>query len=200
MSKQILSGFAQASAIVAALAFSTSFAQAEGEFSEGSNAKEFGFLDEEKATFSGKVVDIMCELSGNCVDNCGGGTRLMGIIRSSDNKLILPLKNAQLAFNGPTEDLVPYCNKQVDVDGVLIGDQEFYGTKFYMVQFIRDAGSEKWNKAKLWTKEWKKRNPDVAKGKGPWFKRDPRVKKQIAANGYFGLGHEADEKYRAENQ
>ena len=200
MSKKYLPGFGHTTAIIAALTLSASLAHAEGEFAEGSKAKEFGFQEEEKATFSGKVVDVMCELSGDCVDNCGNGKRLMGIVRDADNKLILPLKNAQLAFNGPTEDLVPYCNKQVDVDGVLIGDQEFYGAKFYMVQFIRDAGSDKWNKAKLWTGEWKKRNPDVAKGKGPWFKRDPRVKKQIAATGYFGLGHEADDKYRAENQ
>ena len=175
----------------------TSFA--EGEFAEGSNAKEFGFEEEEKATFSGKIVDVTCELSGDCVENCGNGHRLMGIVRDADNKLILPLKNAQLAFNGPADDLVPYCNKQVDVDGVLIGDQEIYGAKFYMLQFIRESGAPKWNKAKLWTAAWKKRNPEAA-GKGPWFKRDPRVKKQIAATGYFGLGHEADEQYRAENQ
>ena len=186
--------------LLGGLALSTGIAQAEGEFAEGSNAKEFGFQEEEKATFSGKVVDIMCELSGNCEDNCGNGERLMGIVRDADNKLILPLKNAQLAFNGPVDDLVPYCNKQVDVDGVLIGDAEVYGAKFYMLQFIKEAGAPEWSKAKLWTAAWKNRNPDVAEGKGPWFKRDPRVVKQIEATGYFGLGHEADEKYRAENQ
>ncbi|MEM7214568.1 MAG: hypothetical protein AAF423_03420 [Pseudomonadota bacterium] len=184
----------------ASLAFSVTLAQAEGEFSAGSNAKGFGFQEEEKATFSGKVVDILCEVAGNCVESCGNGTRLMGIVRAADNKLILPLKNAQLAFNGPVDDLVPYCNKDVDVDGVLVGDAEVYNAKFYMLQFIREAGAPEWNKAKLWTAAWKSRNPDVASGKGPWFKRDPRVVKQVEANGYFGLGHDADEKYRVENQ
>ncbi|MEM9330300.1 MAG: hypothetical protein AAGA53_03175 [Pseudomonadota bacterium] len=187
-------------ALLGGLALSSGIAQAEGEFSEGSNAKEFGFIDEEQATFSGKVVDVMCELSGNCEDNCGNGERLMGIVRDADNKLILPLKNAQLAFNGPVDDLVPYCNKQVDVDGVLIGDVESYGAKFYMLQFIKEAGAPEWSKANLWTAAWKARNPEVADGKGPWFKRDPRVAKQIEATGYFGIGHEADEKYRAENE
>lgn len=185
--------------IFSALAFVSS-AYAEGEFAEGSKAKEFGFQEEEKATFSGKVVDVTCEVTGNCVDACGAGKRLMGIVRAADGKLILPLKNAQLAFNGPVDDLVPYCGKDVDVDGVLVGDQEIYGAKFYMLQFIRESGAGKWKKARLWTAAWKKRNPDVAKGKGPWFKRDPRVLKQIEATGYFGLGHEADEKYREENQ
>ncbi|MEO0327046.1 MAG: hypothetical protein AAF217_00470 [Pseudomonadota bacterium] len=176
----------------------TTFAMG-AEFSDGSNAKEFGFIDEEKATFSGKVVDILCELSGDCAETCGSGNRLMGIVRDKDNTLVLVLKNAQLSFNGPVHDLVPYCNKKVDVDGLLIGDVESYNAKFYMVQFIRDAGAAEWKKAKLWTKAWKERNPE-ATGKGPWFRRDPRVIKQTEAEGYFGLGHEADEQYRVENQ
>ncbi|MGI9350423.1 MAG: hypothetical protein ACR2O3_02570 [Rhizobiaceae bacterium] len=198
--KNILRSSARVTFILASVVFSISVAQAEGEFAEGSNAKEYGFEEEEKATFSGKVVDILCELGGDCADNCGSGNRLMGIVRKEDGKLILVLKNAQLAFNGPVEDLVPYCNKDVDVDGVLIGDAEIYNAKFYMLQFIKEAGAPEWNKAKLWTSAWKKKNPDVAKGKGPWFKRDPRVAKQIEATGYFGLGHEADEEYRKENQ
>lgn len=198
--KNILKKLGFLTSFSAAVAFSASLAFAEGEFAEGSNAKEFGFQGEEKATFSGKVVDVTCELTGNCADNCGNGKRLMGIVRDVDNKLILPLKNAQLAFNGPVDDLVPYCNKKVDVDGVLVGDPEFYGASFYMLQFIRDAGAPEWSKANLWTAAWKARNPDAADGKGAWFRRDPRVLKQIEANGFFGLGHEADEKYRAENQ
>lgn len=180
------------------MAFQVGAASA-ADFSEGSNAKEFGFIDEAKATFSGKVVDIMCELQGECDQQCGGGERLLGIVRDSDNVLVPVLKNAQLAFNGPMDDLAPYCNKAVDVDGLLLGDAELYGNRFYMVQFIREAGAAEWNKANQWTKAWKARNPE-ATGKGPWFRRDPRVLKQIEANGYFGLGKEADEAYFAENQ
>ena len=183
---------------LAALLVTAPFAVA-ADFSEGSKAKEWGLTDEEKATFSGKVVDILCELSGDCPDNCGNGTRNLGIVRAGDSKLVSVLKNRQSSFNGATEDLLPYCNKQVDVDGLLIGDSEEYTAKFYMVQFIRDAGAEKWNKASLWTKEWKKRNPE-AKGKGPWFRRDPRVIAQIEKDGNFGLGHAADDKYREENK
>lgn len=174
--------------------------QAEGQFSEGSTAKEYGLAEEEKALFSGKVVDVLCELTGNCPDNCGDTKRVMGIVRENDNKLILVLKNGQFSFNGPVEDLIPYCNQKVDVDGLLIADPEDYGAKFFMVQKIRKSGAPDWSKANKWVAAWKAKNPEIADQKGPWFRRDPRVAKQIEATGYFGLGAEADEKYRAENQ
>lgn len=184
----------------AALLIGQSAFAEEGQFSAGSSAKEYGLQEEEKALFSGKVVDVACELSGDCVDNCGNGNRIMGVVREADNKLILVLKNGQFSFNGPIEDLLPYCNKNVEVDGLMIGDAEIYGTKFYMVQKIREAGAPEWNKANKWTKAWNARNPEAAAKKGPWFRKDPRVLKQIEATGYFGLGAEADEKYRIENE
>ncbi|MEE9314778.1 MAG: hypothetical protein V3V02_09020 [Rhizobiaceae bacterium] len=169
------------------------------DFSAGSKAKKWNLYGEEKATFSGKVVDVLCELSGDCPANCGDGNRNLGVVRASDNRLVLVLKNRQSAFNGATEDLLPYCNKKVDVDGLLIGEDEVVKAKFYMVQFIRVVGTEKWNKASLWTKRWAEKNP-AAKGKGPWFRRDPRVKKQLAKSGHFGLGVDFDKKYIEENE
>ena len=171
-----------------------------GDFSKGSTAAEFGLSGEEKATFSGKVVDVLCELSGDCPDKCGNGTRLMGILRDADNKLVVALKNAQFEFNGPVDDLLPYCNKAVDVDGLLVGEDPGFQAKGYMVQKIRLKGDSEWNKANTWTNAWKKRNPEFAEGKGPWYRRDPRVVKQIEKNGYFGLGDEVDAKWREENQ
>ena len=183
---------------VASLLMMASIAPA-GDFSEGSKAKEWGLSEEVKATFSGKVVDILCELSGDCPDNCGAGERHLGIVRSADNALISVLKNRQAAFNGATDDLLPFCNQKVDVDGVLIADEEEYGAKFYMVQFIRPSGDTDWQKATRWTKAWKARNPEFAKGKGAWFRRDPRVNAALEKDGRFGLGHEVDDKYRKEN-
>ena len=63
-----------------------------------------------------------------------------------------------------------------------------------MVQLIRPEGSADWVKATQWTKEWAKRNPE-AKGKGPWFRRDPRIKAMIEADGYLGLGLETDKAF-----
>ncbi|MGI9356309.1 MAG: hypothetical protein ACR2PF_14250 [Rhizobiaceae bacterium] len=185
-------------AILVAVALLISGASA-ADFSKDSKAKEWGLQGEQKTLFSGKVVDVLCELAGDCADNCGSGNRYLGIVRDADNQLIYVLKNRQAAFNGATPDLLPYCNKQVDVDGVLIGDDDVVKTKFYMVQLIREKGAQMWNKTTIWTKDWEKKNPD-AEGKGPWFRRDPRVAKQIAETGHFGLGHEADKKYLKENE
>ncbi|MEQ8824093.1 MAG: hypothetical protein RIC14_06950 [Filomicrobium sp.] len=169
------------------------------DFSKGSNAGEFGLAGEKKATFSGKVVDILCELSGDCPANCGDGNRNLGIVRASDNKLVMVSKNAQFEFNGPADDLLPYCNKEVDVDGLLIGDDPGVKAQIYMVQFIRNKGDKEWTKANKWTEAWNKRNPN-SQGEGPWYRRDPRVTKQIEKDGYFGLGHDLDKKWIAENQ
>jgi len=187
------------SSVVFALTFSASATFA-ADFSKGSKAKEFGLNEAVQSTFSAKVVDLPCEVAGDCTDNCGGGSRQLGLVRDADNRLISVLKNGQFQFNGPAEDLLLYCNQKVDVDGIMIGDPEEHNTQFYMVQFIKAEGAAEWNKANKWTKKWKERNPDVAEGKGPWFRRDPRVVKQIEANGYFGLGKEADIKYAKENQ
>ncbi len=121
---------------------------------------------------------MVCEVAGDCADNCGDGTRQLGLVRDADNKLIAVLKNGQFSFNGPAEDLLPYCNKQVDVDGLMIGDPEEFETQFYMVQLIRESGSEKWNKANKWTKKWAARNPE-AKGKGHGLDEIPGSKNRL---------------------
>jgi hypothetical protein len=79
--------------------------------------------------------------------------------------------------------------------GSQAGDEEQTAVKFYMVQFIRETGAEKWKKASRWTKAWNKANPDLKKVKGPWFRKDPRVKAKIAETGYLGLGLEIDKAF-----
>lgn len=182
-------------ALAAALLAAPAFAD---DFSEGSQAKEWGLVGEEKAMFSGTVVDILCELSGDCPDDCGAGARQLGIVREADGALVPVLKNSQPAFNGAITDLLPYCGKRVDVDGVLIGDADQTASKLYMVQLIREAGANAWSKTNLWTRKWAEDNPDAAGEKGPWFRKDPRVKERIEEDGYLGLGKAADEAFIAE--
>ncbi len=75
-------------ALAAGLAATATTAMA-ADFSKGSNAKEIGLVGEEKAMFSGKVVDILCELSRDCPANCGDGKRQLGVVRKADNVLVL---------------------------------------------------------------------------------------------------------------
>ncbi|HEU0221956.1 MAG TPA: hypothetical protein VFR34_07070, partial [Paracoccaceae bacterium] len=161
------------------------------DFSAGSEAAEWGLLGEEKARFEAQVVDILCELAGDCPAECGGGARQPGLLRS-DGMLVLPLKNLQPLFSGAATDLAPYCGKAVEVDGLLVGDPDQTQVKFYQIQKIREMASEEWQGTDRFTGAWAEANPDLAAKSGEWFRHDPRVKARIEAEGWFGLGLEKD--------
>ncbi|WP_299830181.1 hypothetical protein [uncultured Roseobacter sp.] len=167
------------------------------DFSEGSEAKTWNLYAEVPARFEAKVVDVLCELTGDCADDCGAGKRQLGLVRSVDNVMVLPMKNSQPAFTGAAEELAPFCNQVIEVDGLMIEDEDLGASNIYLVQRIK-AGDADWIKANTWTKKWAQKYPE-AKGKGPWFRRDPRVKDVISTEGYLGLGLEADEIYAEEN-
>lgn len=168
---------------------------AEGEFTEGSQAKSWGLLGEEKALFEARVVDILCELSGDCAPNCGDGRRYLGLVRSADQALIIASKNAQGVFTGAGVDLLPYCGRTVEVDGLLIGDADTTPAKVFQVQRIREPGGN-WVAANHWTRAWDAAHPDLAAVEGRWYRKDPRVLKRIETEGYLGLGLEADEAFK----
>ena len=165
-------------------------AAAAQDFSATSEAKSWNLYGEVPARFEARVTDALCALTGDCPDDCGAGKRQMVLIRTADDVMILPNKNSQAAFTGAAVDLAPYCNQTVEVDGLLIEDEDVGAQNVYLVQRIKTAGGD-WAKANTWTKKWAAAHPE-AKGKGPWFRRDPRVKAAIAAEGYLGLGLEED--------
>ncbi|MBW4710655.1 hypothetical protein KX928_22935 [Roseobacter sp. YSTF-M11] len=167
------------------------------DFSEGSEAKSWNLYAEVPAKFEARVVDVLCELTGDCPDNCGAGTRQMGLVRTADDVLVLAMKNSQPAFTGAAEELAPFCNEVVEVDGLLLEDDELGARNVYLVQRIKAADAD-WIKANTWTKKWAAKHPE-AKGKGPWFRRDPRVKEITGREGYLGLGLEEDATYAEEN-
>lgn len=167
------------------------------DFSERSEAKTWNLYAEKPARFEARVVDVLCNLTGDCPDNCGDGTRQLGLLRTADDVLVFALKNNQPAFTGAATDLLPYCDQTVTVDGLLIEDEDLNARNLYLVQTVTTADGTV-NKASQWTREWAKANPGAA-GKGPWFRRDPRIKEIIAREGYLGLGLETDAEYIAEN-
>ncbi|MDT8327696.1 MAG: hypothetical protein RQ750_09985 [Roseovarius sp.] len=114
----------------------------------------------------------------------------LGLLRKADDALVFPNKNAQAAFSGLAVELAPFCGRDVEVDGLLITDPDLGSKNIYLVQKIRTLGDTEWTAANRWTKEWAK-----AKGKGPWFCRDPRIKAAIAAHGYTGIGAEVEKPF-----
>lgn len=155
-------------------------------------AEEWGLPEEETARFEAKVVDMLCELSGDCPANCGGGKRQLGLI-DAQGKLILPLKNAT-PFSGASAELIDFCGKRVIADGLFTTNN---GYKVFALQFVREAPSGKWRRANRFLPKWAMRNglPADSPKTRRWFANDPRVKKLIGEHGVFGLGKEADRKY-----
>ena len=168
------------------------------DFSEGSEARSWNLYAEVPAKFEAKVVDLVCEFTGDCPADCGAGKRQLGLLRTADNVLVLAMKNSQPAFTGAAVELQPFCNQVITVDGLMLDDPDLGARNVYLVQTIVPPGETDKIKANQWTKVWAKEHPE-AKGKGPWFRRDPAIKDIIASEGYLGLGLETDEAFIAEN-
>ena len=168
------------------------------DFSEGSEAKTWNLYAEKPARFEARVVDVLCELTGDCPADCGDGKRQMGLIRSADGVMVLGVKNSQANFMGAARDLALYCNQTVTVDGLLLDDPDLGARNVYLVQSIQTADMQAPEKANKAGQLWADEHPE-AKGKGPWFRRDPRIQAIIAEEGYLGLGLEADAAYAEDN-
>ncbi len=143
-------------------------------------AREWGIDGEEIAKFEATPVDILCELTGDCPENCGAGTRLMGL-RTHDGTLIMAAKSNTL-FAGAVLDLAAWCGKRVEVDGLLIKADQM---TFYMVQRLRVPGTRKWTNARAFAKAWAKENRQ--KNARRWFRKDPLIKSVIKKYGPVGI-------------
>ena len=155
-------------------------------------AEEWGLPDEEVVRFEAKVVDIACELSGDCPANCGGGKRQLGLI-DAKGKLILPIKNST-PFSGASAELIDFCGERVIADGLFTTNN---GYKVFAIQFVREAPKGEWRRANRFLPKWAKQNglPANSSKVRRWFANDPRVKNLIKEQGVLGLGLEADREY-----
>ena len=159
-------------------------------------AKGWGVTGEQIDRFEGKVVDINCELTGDCPDNCGNGKRQLGVLKD-DGTLVLVSKN-QTAFSGGADDLVLFCGRQVEADGLY---SENRGVKFFALQFIRPLEGE-WQRADQFQENWARTNGVDAKSTEAqqWFRHDDRVKAIIERDGLLGLGLEQDAEFLQSRQ
>lgn len=138
----------------------------------------WGLKDEKLVTFSGKVVDILCTLNGDCPAACGGGKRQFGIL-GTDGKLYVAAKSNTL-FAGTARDLLPWCEKTIEIDGLLV---ENPAMPILMVQGIREkAGQGDFTPTEQFEKDW-----TAANGKADeWWRADPMAKAALAPNGILG--------------
>ncbi|ETX11675.1 hypothetical protein OCH239_20015 [Roseivivax halodurans JCM 10272] len=178
------------SVLTLALIASPALAQ---DFSEGSEASEWGLFGEAKARFEARVVDALCDLAGYCTAVCGAG-RQMALIRIEDGVMVMPLKNAQPVFSGAAADLAPYCGAEVEVDGLLIENPEIGATNVFQVQRIRRLSETEWAETDRFTEIWSEENPGAA-GEGPWFRNDPRIAAEIETGGWLGIGPDQEDAF-----
>lgn len=142
-------------------------------------AQKWGIDGEMIAQFEAKVVDMLCELSGDCPEACGEGTRQLGLLRD-DGRLLLAVKSNTI-FAGATLDLLPFCGDRVEVDGLVISHPAMV---IYMVQRLRAPSASDWIRATAFAEDWQARNeqPDAKR----WFRRDPMANEVIGIFGKIG--------------
>ena len=69
-------------------------------------AEGWGIAHEKVTRTEAKVVDIACEVTGNCVPNCGNGKRQLGLL--FDNGKLVPVVKNNDPFAGAVVDLIPF--------------------------------------------------------------------------------------------
>jgi hypothetical protein len=141
-------------------------------------AEAWGIEHEKVVELTGRVVDIACTLKGNCPPNCGDGKRQLGLV-TSDGKLRAVVKGP-VDFAGPVHDLVAYCGKSVQVDGLLV---ENPAITIVQIQNIRERPDQPFAKADAFAKDWEKANGKAEE----WFRADPLVKQVIGEDGVYGI-------------
>ncbi len=147
-------------------------------------AEEWGIANEQAVRFEAKVVDILCELSGDCPADCGAGKRQLGLLKD-DGTLVAAVKNVDF-FAGATNDLIEFCGERVIADGLLIKDPRM---PLFVLQFKRRARGGKWRRANWFIRDWAKAH-GVARDSATarqWYLNDPTVKAVIARDGVFGI-------------
>ncbi len=149
-----------------------------------SAAEEWGIEFEEKARFEAKVVDILCELSGDCPDNCGAGKRQLGLLKD-DGTLILPAKNQDI-FAGAANDLLPFCGRRIVADGLLIRNPK---ATLFVLQYKRLAPDGDWARANGFIRDWAAADGAARDSKRAknWFRHDDRIKATLEKDGVYGI-------------
>jgi hypothetical protein len=141
-------------------------------------ADSWGLDGEQPLEVTGKVVDLLCELTGDCPANCGGGKRQLGIL-AGDGRL-LPAAKGAVFFAGAVPDLLPLCGSEVNADGLLLAKPEM---SLYFVQYLRSGPDDEWAPTEAFLRQWTAANGEAEE----WWRADPAAKAAIARDGVLGI-------------
>lgn len=143
--------------------------------------ERWGISGVEVAEISGEVVDVLCEVSGNCVEQCGSGTRQIGI--KTQQGMVLVAKDLN-RYSGGAEELWPFCSQQLVVNGQFT---ETGPTRFFQVQNVRmpDGG---WMSTSRFLEVWAEKNGKPVNAANKWYLEDQRVETILKRDGLLGLG------------
>ena len=145
-------------------------------------AESWGLMNEKVVELEGEVVDLACAVAGDCAPACGGGRRLLGFVTAEGR--LLPLAKGAVNFANGVADLLPFCGRRLQVDGLLI---ESPAMPMLFVQNLRENAQSPWRPSAAFERDWKAANPAQAEAAAEWFRADPAVKAAIAADGVYGV-------------
>jgi hypothetical protein len=141
-------------------------------------ADSWGLDHERPLELTGKVVDLLCELTGDCPAGCGGGSRQLGIL-AADGKLF-PVVKGNVFFAGAVPDLLPLCGQTVQADGLLI---EQPAMTLYFAQYLHLSPDAAWAPTDAFIGAWTAAHGPAEE----WWRADPTVKAVIGRDGVLGI-------------
>lgn len=147
-------------------------------------ADSMNIAKEQPISFTGTVVDLLCEVAKRCEPDCGGGKRQLGL-KTADGRLVVASKSTTL-FAGTTRDLASLCGQPVIVDGIMTTGS---GTSIFMVQYMKLKPSDSWHTTEAFLQEWASANhvPFDGKDAEVWFRNDAMVRAAVAKRGRLGI-------------
>ena len=150
--------------------------------------QKWGISGAEVAELSGEVVDVLCELSGNCAEQCGAGKRQLGI--KTEQRTVLIAKDLNF-YTGAAQELWPFCNQQLVVNGQFT---QTGTTRFFQIQNVRTPTGP-WMSTGKFLENWAEKNGETLSKAEDWYRHDKRVNEILEKDGRLGLGLEADNAY-----
>lgn len=143
-----------------------------------SAAEPWNIPHEKQEVLKGRVVDALCQLTGRCAPDCGGGKRQLGLLLADGTFRLVAKSN--IDFAGATSDLTGYCGREIEADGLLV---ENPAMTVFFVQRLRERADQDWIAAERFKADFEARHGKAEE----WWRKDPEANRIIAEDGPFGI-------------